>query len=738
MTHLKRRFLSFFLVLMLLPAFLLAGKGPTLAVVLSGGGARGLSHISVLEELERRGIEPDYIVGTSMGALVGAFYAAGYSPSELRALVEETDLMDIFLHTHSKSDGSSLRVSDVAYLANIATLDFSKENIGAANGIMDDQYISAFLRENLIKVLDVDHFDELQTPFRCIGTDLVSGEEIIYEDGYLFNAIRGSMSLPVIFRPARTDDGRYVIDGGVLNNLPTDVARELGADYVLAVDTNNAIGRQDVLSEEVLETLTGASFQFLDLITQVNSVPSYELADWVLVPELDSFATIAFDQMEEIFEVGDKCVEDNQAVFDELEEKLQGRENPPRRSYSALPDFIFYEISYPGLERYSYYFDQFIGKAATPDVMKSFEDTISFIRNRERLKNIHYIVDDGKVTVVMEKYEKMPASISLGLMGDVGFQFRNMGENVDFTFNPKFSAFFHYNIDNDQTFVFGAAEDSYFRIYSAYHYRALRQLGLFADFSLGFGELSMLSIPDRFDSITTNDFQARLRAGLEWDLSKNMNLLFAFTVDYDYLDEVQNPTDLSEEPVWGGVKYWAPRFSMRYSWKEYLGLSLYDTGMEMDMQFDILTRAPLTYKLAAGLDSVIYSPIPHARFLLSADFVSARSTGDSAFLADFYTTSYTGMITRDYISLDFGGRLIFDHLFFDIQMYIEAFEGNPDVESKLDWIVNEPISLVPFSGLNDALFGASFSVGYNLNTGNIMLNFRVNNRGQMYLGLVLK
>lgn len=734
----KRRFLSFLIVLMLLPAFLIAGKGPTLAVVLSGGGARGLSHISVLEELERRGIEPDYIVGTSMGALVGAFYAAGYSPSELRAIVEDTDLMEIFLHMHSKSEGSTLRVNDVSYLANIATLDFSKENVGAANGIIDDQYVAAFLRENLIKVLDVDHFDDLQTPFRCIGTDLVSGEEIVFEDGYLFNAIRGSMSLPVIFRPARTDDGRYVIDGGVLNNLPTDVARELGADYVLAVDTNNAVGRQDVLSEEVLETLTGASFQFLDLITQVNSVPSYELADWVLVPELDSFATVAFDQMEEIFAVGDKCVADNQAVFDELEEKLKGRENPPRRSYYDLPDFVFHEISYPGLERYSYYFNQFIGKAATPDVMKAFEDTLSYIRNRERLKNIYYIVDDGKVTVVKEKYESMPASISLGLMGDVGFQFRNMGDDVDFVFDPKFSAFFHYNLDNDHTFVFGAAEDNYFKIYTAYHYRALRNLGLFLDFSLGFGELSMLSIPDRFGSITTNDFQARFRTGVEWEMTKNMKLMSAFTLDYDYLDEVQNPTDLSEEPVWGGVNYWAPRFTMRYSWKEYLGLSLYDTGMELDVQFDILTRAPLTYKLSAGVDSVIYSPIPHARFLLSADLVTARSEGESAFLSDFYTTSYTGMITRDYISLDFGGRMIFDHLFFDIQMYMEALEANPAVESMLDWIIYEPVSMIPFSGLNEFIFGASFSVGYNVNSGNIMLNFRVNNRGQMYLGLVLK
>ena len=734
----KRRFLTFLVILLLLPTFLFAGKDPTFAVVLSGGGARGLSHISVLEELERRGIEPDYIVGTSMGALVGAFYAAGYSASELRTLVEETDLMGIFLHMHSQSDGSTLRVNDVAYLANIATLDFSKDNVGSSNGIMDDQYVAAFLRENLIKVLDVDDFDDLQTPFRCIGTDLVTGEEIVFEDGYLFNAIRGSMSLPIIFRPARTDDGRYVIDGGMLNNLPTDVARELGADYVLAVDVNNALGRQDVLSEEVLETLTGASFQFLDLITQVNSVANYEYADWVLVPELDSYATVAFDAKDEILAIGDRCVQENKDVFDEIEEKLAGRDNPERRSYFDLPDFVFQEISYPGLEMYHDYFDQFVGKAGTPDVMQAFEGVLSYIRDRERLKNIYYVIDDGRVDIVSEAYEEMPASISLGLMGDVGFQFRHMGREVGFTFDPKFSTFFHFILDNDQTLVLGAAEDEYMRIYTAYHYRALRNLGLFAELSFGFGNLSMLSIPDRFGAITTDDFQTRIKAGLKWDLSKNMNLMFAFTLDYDYLDAVVNPADVDAEPVWGDISFWGPRFTFAYSWKEYLGLSLYDTGMEMDIQFDILARAPLTYRLEFGVDSVIYSPIPHARFLLSANAVTARSQGDAAFLSDFYTTTYTGMITRDYISLDFGGRLIFDHLFFDILFYVEALEGNPDVETKLDWIIDSDVSLVPFSGLNDVVFGGSFAVGYNMKSGNVMLNFKINHRGQMYVGIVLK
>ena len=646
--------------------------------------------------------------------------------------------MDIFLHTHAKGDGTTLRVDDVSYLANIATLDFSKDNVGAANGIIDDQYVAAFLRENLIKVLDVDDFDDLETPFRCIGTDLVTGEEILFEDGLLFNAIRGSMSLPIIFRPARTEDGRFVIDGGMLNNLPCDVARALGADYVLAVDVNNALGRQDVLTDDELETLTGASFQFLDLITQVNSVSNYDNADWVLVPELDRFPTVAFDSKDEIFSIGDRCVEDNKAVFDEISEKLEKHVNSGRTPYSEKPEFEFKGIAYPGLERYSKYFDFFIGKEATKDIIHQFEETLAYIRTRERLKNIYYDIHDGMVYVIKEHYEKMPASISLGLMGDVGFQFRNMGQETDFRFKPQFSAFFHFKLDNNSTFVVGAAEDSYFRVYTTYHNQVMADLGLFAEASLGFGDLSMLSIPDRFGSITSDDFQFRTRLGLDWELSKNMNLDFAFLLDYDYLDDIKNPTDMAADPVWPKVQFWAPRFSIGYSWKEYLGVSLYDTGMEADLRFDILTHAPLSYKLEFGVDSVIYSPIPHTRFLLSLNAVSSRASGDAAFLGEMYTTTYTGGITRDYISLDFGGRMIFDHLFFDILFYAEALEENPAELDQLDWLLRNEISNIPFSALNDMLFGASFSVGYNLQSGNVMVNFKINHRGQMYLGIVLK
>ena len=96
------------------------------------------------------------------------------------------------------------------------------------------------------------------------------------------------------------------------------------------------------------------------------------------------------------------------------------------------------------------------------------------------------------------------------------------------------------------------------------------------------------------------------------------------------------------------------------------------------------------------------------------------------------------MITRDYISLDFGGRMIFGHLFFDVVFYMEALEANPYLENQLDWILDDEISNIPFSGLNDMLFGGSFSIGYNMESGNVMVNFKINHRGQVYLGLVLK
>lgn len=735
----QKRILAIFVAFLVLPSVLLAADRPTFAVVLSGGGARGLAHISVLEELERRGIVPDYVVGTSMGALVGAFYAAGYAPSEIREIVMQADLMDIFLHVHSRSSGLTLRTMEDPYLANIATIDFSESEFGSANGIIDDQYVAAFLRSNLSKVLDIDDFDDLPIPFRCIGTDLVTGEELVFGDGSIYDAIRGSMSLPVIFRPARTSDGKYVIDGGMMNNLPCDVARDLGADIVLAVDVNNAMGRRESLDDATLETLTGASFQFLDLITQVNSQENYDEADWVLIPAVDNISTMAFNEREEIMSIGDECVMENMDVFDEIEKRLSGRSYESHVDYSDLPDIVFKGFIYPGLEKYKPYFDFFTGAVADKDTIELFERTIEYIKEHERLKNIYYNIYDGIVYVVGEPYQSLSSSVSLGFNGSVNFIFNSLGKDISFSFNPKLDVFFNFKAGKSGTILVGVEAEKLVRVFSTYFLPIVNTFDYYAHVSFGVGELSMLSMQNRVASVDTDDFRLRLETGLSYRLNGDWRFAMAFKLDYSHLAAIANPIDDVQHEVQPAIDYIAPTFEFTASCSDYIGNTLYDTGFEGDLKFEIMARSPLVYGIEFGVDSILPSLIPNSRFLLSAEAETHRGSGDYLWFGDFYRIGNTGLITRDYLEVECGGRVIFtDRVFLDVAFYVEGLEKNPDEYYNRTWIMDSVVSYIPFSAVNDVLFGCRLGVGFMTSFGNIVLDFKANHNGQLFLGLSFK
>ena len=183
---------------------------PKFALVLSGGGAKGLAHIPILKELDRRGIVPDIVLGTSMGAVVGGFYAAGYSGEELERVVRSNDLMSYFLHLNATRDTESIQSPFTGYDTNLLTVEFGSSGIGASAGLIDDQYVNGFIRRHLSKVLSIKDFDKLSIPFRAIGADITNNRMVVFSSGSLFDAIRASMSLPVIFSPVQLEDGSYI------------------------------------------------------------------------------------------------------------------------------------------------------------------------------------------------------------------------------------------------------------------------------------------------------------------------------------------------------------------------------------------------------------------------------------------------------------------------------------------------------------------------------------------------
>jgi len=180
-------------------------RRPKVGLALSGGGARGLAHIGVLKVLEREGIPVDFLAGTSMGGIIAASYAAGLSPEFMAAEAQR-----------------------MGQLRNLITLmDRSLPRLGLFEG----QKVQEYLAKHLGDIT----FDELKIPLALMAVDLETGEEVVLRTGRVVDAVRATISLPGVFAPFRLD-GRLLVDGGILNNLPADVVREMGADVVIAVD----------------------------------------------------------------------------------------------------------------------------------------------------------------------------------------------------------------------------------------------------------------------------------------------------------------------------------------------------------------------------------------------------------------------------------------------------------------------------------------------------------------------
>ncbi len=208
--------------------------------MLGGGGARGAAHIGVIEVLEREHIPICGVAGTSMGSIVGGLYAAGYSPGDMSEVVGQLDWNDLFSDDPVRVDMPMRRKqADYRYLLDFE-IGWKNGRIITPVGVVQGQKLLLLLRRLLASTWGVDNFDQLPIPFRAIATDIVAGREIIFAKGDLPLAIRSSMSVPGAFAPTNVD-GKLLVDGGVMNNVPIDVARGMGATRLIVVDVGTPL-----------------------------------------------------------------------------------------------------------------------------------------------------------------------------------------------------------------------------------------------------------------------------------------------------------------------------------------------------------------------------------------------------------------------------------------------------------------------------------------------------------------
>jgi len=264
---------------------------PRICLVLAGGGARGSAHIGVLKALQQMRIPIDCIAGTSMGALVGAAYATGMNPDEMQAIVAGQSTQTLFVDRAPRSEWPMQDKAADTHNAIGPEWGIRDGRLMLKKGIVAGVRLETILRR-LIRFSDVVRFDELGIPFRAVATDLASGEAVVLSQGQLSEVVRASLSVPVALTPVQID-GRELVDGALTDNLPLDVARQMGSDISIVVD----LGSPPITHEE-LSTYVGMTRQIINILIAQNEKKSRELlrpGDIVIHPDLAEFSAADFD-----------------------------------------------------------------------------------------------------------------------------------------------------------------------------------------------------------------------------------------------------------------------------------------------------------------------------------------------------------------------------------------------------------------------------------------------------------
>jgi len=274
-------------------------KRPKIGLVLSGGGAKGFAHIGVLKVLEEAGIKIDFIGGTSMGSIIGGLYASGYNASQIDSIFKRTnfdELINDYIPRSSKNFYG--KKNDELYAL---VLPFSNFKVGIPEALSKGMYNYNLLSSLTRNVRHVRDFNQLPTPFLCIGTNIETGEEVLLNKGNLVQAMMASAAFPSLFTPVEID-GKLLVDGGVVNNYPIKEVRNLGADIIIGVDVQD-----DLLNRKSLKNATRILVQITNLQSIDKMKSKIKDTDIYIKPDIRDYGVISFDKGEEIIRKGEEA-----------------------------------------------------------------------------------------------------------------------------------------------------------------------------------------------------------------------------------------------------------------------------------------------------------------------------------------------------------------------------------------------------------------------------------------------
>ena len=376
-----------------------------IGVALEGGGALGLAHIGVLQWLEENHVPIDYIAGTSMGGLVGGFFATGMSPEELKKLIAGVNWDEILRDRIPYQDLSYQRKQDQRAYPNSLVLGLRK-GLYLPAGLNGGHQIGLLIDRETLPYFGLTSFDALPVPFRCVATDLVSGKEFVFKDGSLAEALRATMSIPGAFTPVN-DGQRVYVDGGLVDNLPTSVVRQMGADIVIAVHLET-----QPMEAQDIQSLLSVLEQSVRAVISATEVRGLANADAVVSVNLGHFGMRDFTKNQPIMQTGYEAAQSKSKLLerfalDEAAWQEYVRERDGRKQTSTpMPEFIQVQgTSAPAQEDIRRYLKGFAGK---PLDAKKLDPVLTRLTGEGRYDTLDYrIVErDGKrglLIVVKEK-----------------------------------------------------------------------------------------------------------------------------------------------------------------------------------------------------------------------------------------------------------------------------------------------------------------------------------------------
>ncbi len=305
--------ISKYLILLLCTIFLslpASAQRKKVGVVLMGGGAKGFAHVGALRVLEEAGIPVDYIAGTSMGAIVGGLYSIGYDSHSLDSLVHRQDWMhlltdDVYRYNLSGTEREKAQTY-------IASINYEKQGIKLPSGIVSGQNILNLLLDITTGYHEELNFRELPIPFSCVAADMKSGKEVVLSRGSLPNALRSSMAIPGFFSPVN-QDSMLLVDGGILNNYPVDVVREMGADIVIGI----SFEKNEKKVEKDMGSILELTHNFENFLGKEKFDENLRNTDLPIRINLDNYSISSFrmDEIDSIIHIGEATT---RAKWDEL------------------------------------------------------------------------------------------------------------------------------------------------------------------------------------------------------------------------------------------------------------------------------------------------------------------------------------------------------------------------------------------------------------------------------------